>query len=168
VAIGPGSFTGLRVGMATAKGLGYALHVGVTGLSTLEALARAAARDLAVPTDVLCAVMEAGRGEVYAALFRCDGDPPSRLCPDRSLRPGDLLTELPAGTRLAGDGAVTVRDSGAAAGLHLAILEPTPPLAPVLALHAAATVRAESGYEPGRLQPNYIRPSDAEAARRRS
>jgi tRNA threonylcarbamoyladenosine biosynthesis protein TsaB len=167
VAIGPGSFTGLRIGMATAKGLGYALRIGVTGLSTLEALARAAAR-AAPPPGVVCAVLEAGRGEVYAAMFRLEGDAMSRLGADRSYRPGDLLRELSGGTRLAGDGAALMQEVAAAAGRRFDIVDPTPPLAPVLALHAAATIRPDAGYEPGRLRPNYIRPSDAEAARRQS
>jgi len=168
VAIGPGSFTGLRVGMATAKGLGYALHIGVTGLSTLEALARAAPPALTEPPPVLCAVLDAGRGEVYSATFHAEEVALSRLGPDRSYRPGDLVRQLPGGARLVGDGASVIRAAAAAAGLRLEIVDPTPPLAPVLALHAATTLRADSGYEPGRLQPNYIRPSDAEAARRRS
>src|SRR5437899_5736918 len=70
VTVGPGSFTGVRIGMATAKGLAYSLNVGLDGLSTLEALARAVLGGGQETPQRLCAAIAAGRGEIYAALFR--------------------------------------------------------------------------------------------------
>ncbi|HSR10897.1 MAG TPA: tRNA (adenosine(37)-N6)-threonylcarbamoyltransferase complex dimerization subunit type 1 TsaB, partial [Thermodesulfobacteriota bacterium] len=69
VSIGPGSFTGLRIGVATAKGLAYALGIPVAGVPTLDALA--ATRPFS--PDPVCPVLDARKKEVYAALFRCNG-----------------------------------------------------------------------------------------------
>lgn len=167
VTLGPGSFTGVRVGLATAKGLAYALDVGLAGLSTLEALARAAIGEMReAPARRLCAVIEAGRGEVYAALFRIEGGEPVRETDDRSFRPKDLLAILPAGARLAGDGSDAVRAAARQAGREIEAIEPWPPLAGPLALWGCGVVRPGARYEPGGPRPNYVRPSGAEAAGR--
>jgi len=73
VGIGPGGFTGLRIGIATAMGLGQALGIPVHGASTLEALALGAA-GLARPGEVTAAVIDAKRREVFAAAYAIDGD----------------------------------------------------------------------------------------------
>lgn len=168
VAVGPGSFTGVRVGMATAKGLAYALGIGLSGLSTLEALAWAACRAPAAPADGICAVLEAGRGEVYAAIFALEGGEPRRRTLDRSWRPVDLAGEVPAGFQLVGDGTRAVVQAARAAGRALDAAPAPPLLAPSIALWAVRTITPGSGYAPGTLGPNYVRPTDAEAARRRS
>ena len=157
VAIGPGSFTGVRVGMATAMGLAYALDVGVTGVSTLEAMGRSAPRAPREGDAPIAAVLDAGRGEVYAALFDASG---ARLWPDRAWRPEALLAELPGDARLCGDGAFRV-NAGRTDPLPIVDL---PPVATVLA--RAASASGGSGYRSGGLRPNYIRPFDAEAPRR--
>ncbi|MFQ5878026.1 MAG: tRNA (adenosine(37)-N6)-threonylcarbamoyltransferase complex dimerization subunit type 1 TsaB [Acidobacteriota bacterium] len=169
VAVGPGSFTGVRVGMATAKGLGYSLGVGVAGLSTLEAVARAVglARSAAEPLSVCCAI-EAGRGEVYAATFRLGAGRVERECEDRSWRPTDLALALAGRAALAGDGAATVREAGRALGRDLTVLEDRPLAAGAIALWGWEALPAGSRYAPGTLGPNYVRPSDAEAARRKA
>lgn len=167
VTTGPGSFTGVRVGMATAKGLAYALDIGVSGLSTLEALALAALRDLEPTPPAICPVLEAGRGEVYATVFRTGPGGPSRTGEDRAWRPCDLLAVLPDGVLLAGDGAAAVLRAAAAAGRTVAALESSPVLAGAVALWAEATLAGSTGYHPGTLRPNYVRPADAERRRRR-
>ena len=165
VAVGPGSFTGVRVGMATAKGLGYALRIGVAGISTLEAIARAAAR--AAPSAV-CVAIGAGRGEVYGALFRVDEGEPVRTAPDRSYRPATLAGTLPEGCLLAGDGATALLAEVAQGGRErLTVLDPCPLLAGTIALWASSTIAPGTPYGVGNLGPNYVRPSDAETARRR-
>jgi tRNA threonylcarbamoyladenosine biosynthesis protein TsaB len=165
VAAGPGSFTGVRVGMATAKGLAYALDIAVEGLSTLQALAMAGA-PLAPGAAHLAPILPAGRGEVYSALFAVVGGAVERLAPDRAWRPDDLLAALP------GD-AVLVDGGALAGGGHQGPLPgrrsiESPPLAATIAAWAAARIPAGSAYRPGGLAPNYVRPSDAEAARRRA
>ncbi len=105
VCSGPGSFTGLRVGLSTAWGLGRALSLPVEGVSTLEGMAEAARADSAGPVT---AVLDAGRGEVVAASFSLDGARARPLLPARRMSreqasagagsllclPGDLLGPL--------------------------------------------------------------------------
>jgi len=166
VAVGPGSFTGVRVGMATAKGLAYALNVGLGGLSTLEAIAQAAHGVAAGSGAPVCAAIEAGRGEIYAALFRLEGDAFARAWADRSLLPARLLAELPPGALLAGDGAGTIlREAGRAGRKDLEAVE-VACLAGPIASWASRSIEREAGYRPGTATPNYVRPADVEASRR--
>lgn len=87
---GPGSFTGVRIGAATVKGLAFGKNKTVIGVSALEAMAR----NLLPTKGMICPVMNARRGQVYNALFRADGDELTRLCPDRALAATDLEMEL--------------------------------------------------------------------------
>jgi tRNA threonylcarbamoyladenosine biosynthesis protein TsaB len=163
VTVGPGSFTGVRIGLATARGLGYGLNIPVTGLSTLEAVACAAAGSLEGP---LCAVLEAGRGEVYAALFTLHGKTLERLGPDQVLPPEALAPSLPRDVLLAGDGARLVAPLLASSGANAEPrIAPTRLLALVLAGKAASVGGA--GYRPGEPAPHYIRSPDARVARSR-
>jgi tRNA threonylcarbamoyladenosine biosynthesis protein TsaB len=164
VVVGPGSFTGVRVGMATAKGIGYSLDIPVVGISTLEAMAMASVPVLAPSVGQVCPAIEAGRGEVYASLFAVNGGRVERRGPDRAWKPGDLAAELPHGAVLIGDGAPLVN---AAAGGGYAAIE-SPALAPAMAAAASRLIPPGGRYAAGGLGPNYVRPSDAEAARRRT
>jgi tRNA threonylcarbamoyladenosine biosynthesis protein TsaB len=166
VTLGPGSFTGVRVGLATAKGLAYALDIGLGGLSTLEALVRAALLQGTGTESILCAALEAGRGEVYAALFRVEGTEPVRETADRSYRPSDLARLLVPGTFVVGDAGSTVERAAREEGRDIRVIEPWPLLAGPLALWGCRTLAAGARYVPGQPQPNYVRPSYAEAPRR--
>jgi tRNA threonylcarbamoyladenosine biosynthesis protein TsaB len=100
---GPGSFTGVRIGTATIKGLAFGQNKNCLGVSTLEALAQNL-----VPFDgIICPVMNARRGQVYNALFRCENGTLLRLCEDRALSVAELaaeLTEMGLPFALCGDG----------------------------------------------------------------
>ncbi len=86
---GPGSFTGVRIGVATAKGLAHGLGCPLWGVSTLDAVAWTFAY-----ADVTVAVVgDAMRGEVYPALYRCGGGEVERLTPDRVAKPADVAGE---------------------------------------------------------------------------
>jgi tRNA threonylcarbamoyladenosine biosynthesis protein TsaB len=90
VAIGPGSFTGLRVGLATAKGICQGLGIPVIGISSLEAMASQWPGGRPDGTPPICSIIDSRRGEVSAALFRRDDEGLVRLTADTCLKYGDL------------------------------------------------------------------------------
>ena len=90
VAQGPGSFTGIRIGIATVKGLAWAAEKPCVGVSTLAAMAW----NGVAAGGLVCAVMDARRSEVYNALFRIEEGKPLRLCPDRAIPLSALCEEL--------------------------------------------------------------------------
>lgn len=100
---GPGSFTGVRIGAATIKGLAFNSDKPCIGVSTLEALAQ----NLVGFEGIACPVMNARRGQVYNALFEVNNKEVKRLCEDRAIAITDLedeLSEYSAPVYLAGDG----------------------------------------------------------------
>lgn len=104
VAQGPGSFTGIRIGIATVKGLAWAAEKPCVGVSTLAAMAW----NGVAAGGLVCAVMDARRSEVYHALFRIENGRPVRLCPDRAISLSALTEELRERNEapfLVGDGA---------------------------------------------------------------
>ena len=104
VAHGPGSFTGIRIGVSTVKGLAWAADKPCVGVSTLEAMAW---HGLAAG-GLVCPVMDARRSQVYNALFRVENGRPVRLCEDRPIALSQLaeeLRDLNAPAFLIGDGA---------------------------------------------------------------
>lgn len=105
VAHGPGSFTGVRIGVSTVKGLAWGNEKPAVGVSALEAMAW---NGTAFGEGALiCCVMDARREQVYSALFEVQQGAPVRLCPDRAVALADLSEELRAGGRtahLVGDG----------------------------------------------------------------
>ena len=106
VSRGPGSFTGIRIGVSTVKGLAWALEKPVCGVSTLEAMANLAIS--AGEGTLVCCAMDARRNQVYNALFEISGGRPRRLTADRPIAVAELAAELAAMGReayLVGDGA---------------------------------------------------------------
>ncbi|MBE6583681.1 MAG: tRNA (adenosine(37)-N6)-threonylcarbamoyltransferase complex dimerization subunit type 1 TsaB [Ruminococcaceae bacterium] len=108
---GPGSFTGVRIGVATIKGLAYGKNKPCVSVSTLEALAH----NLSGYNGIICPVMNARRNQVYNALFESKDGIISRLCPDRAISIEELDNELNDNTLpvyLCGDGYdITVKAS---------------------------------------------------------
>ena len=90
VAAGPGSFTGVRIGVAAAKGLAWGLQAPCYGVSTLEAMAR----NFGAYDGIVCAVMDARRNQVYNALFRVENGNFSRVTEDRAIALAELGGEL--------------------------------------------------------------------------
>jgi tRNA threonylcarbamoyladenosine biosynthesis protein TsaB len=159
---GPGSFTGVRIAAATAKGLAYAAQLPFYAFSTLLALAAtAAAGDRPV-----CAMIDARRGEVYAACYRFgEKGPPEVLVPPAA-RPLALVLENVAALDpvFAGDGALRYRSQ--LGGATVAPAHLCAPRAAALLWLAHRTPETGRVPEPARWQPDYLRPSGAERGTR--
>jgi tRNA threonylcarbamoyladenosine biosynthesis protein TsaB len=100
LSIGPGSFTGLRVGLATAKGLAFGAATELVPVSTLAALA------LTVPSGkrAVLALLDARRGEMYAALFDCSAELPREIVAEGVYTPAELIPRLPPALVVVGEG----------------------------------------------------------------
>jgi tRNA threonylcarbamoyladenosine biosynthesis protein TsaB len=164
VVAGPGSFTGLRVGIATIQGLAMAEQKKVVALSALEVLARAAIN----PQRPIGVWIDAQRGEVFAALYSPDGR--GLLIEAVSARPDDVLDAWSGdvGQRdiaFIGDGAVHYRDTIVRRGGAQSSIAAPPPLAGLAGRIAAA--EPSRAILPHAIVPVYVRKSDAELARAR-
>jgi tRNA threonylcarbamoyladenosine biosynthesis protein TsaB len=165
VAAGPGSFTGLRVGIATMQGLAVATGKPIVPISTLEALARAGFNE----GDALVAPwIDAQRGEVFGALYDTGRTP---IGEPTALPPAATLTSLAtiAGgrrIRLVGDGAVRYSNTIASA---LDVRADVDPVVPTLASWIARIAAEAPGraIAPHAVAPIYVRRPDAELARDR-
>ena len=173
VASGPGSFTGLRIGIATIQGLALVARRHVVGIAALDALAHAASRALD-PGATVAALMDAHRRDVFAALYRVAAAPPfdpARLVsldPPSVDDPASVLQrwrgrvgEQPV---FIGDGAVLYSDRIVAAHSDATILEP-PALAGTIGRLAVSAARTGAAVDPAAIRPLYVRRPDAEVAR---
>ena len=155
---GPGSFTGLRIGIAAIKGMAFAVKKPCIAVSTLESMAY----NLSEPDTVLCAVMDARCNQVYNALFDVSSDIPQRLCDDRALTIDELSKELEAlGKKvvLVGDGAKLCfsRMSGIECDLHIAAENVRYQRASSTALAAERLFEEVKTVGADTLMPQYLR-----------
>jgi tRNA threonylcarbamoyladenosine biosynthesis protein TsaB len=163
VGLGPGTFTGLRVGIATARGLGASLGLPVRGVCTLDALA-VGIGEAGVAGERL-AVLDGWRGEVFAALYAPDG---ARIWEPAVYRPEELAARVVAlgePPSVAGSGAVRFRHELARDGVR--IPDDSDPVHRIAARHVCALAAAVAEEEAGGLAPIYLRPPDAERWRER-
>jgi len=168
VAAGPGSFTGLRVGIAAVQGLAFARGLRVAPISALDALARATA-EAGSSGALIAPWIDAQRGEVFAALYEADGRTvlaaPSSLPPLATLRAWDERRD-DRPLVCSGDGAVRYARIIEETLSHRAeIRQPVPPLAPTIARMAARD--PDRAVLPHAVVPLYVRRPDAELARDR-
>jgi tRNA threonylcarbamoyladenosine biosynthesis protein TsaB len=172
VAAGPGSFTGLRIGIATMQGLALANGKSLVGISALDAL-NAVVRSLSTqsatldPSSEVAAWMDAQRGQVFSALYK-DGSSVDDALVEK---PAAILSRWqlePRNPRVfAGDGALAYRELIVRAFPHAAVVDPVPPLAPAIAELAERHIERHGASAPDAIRPVYIRRSDAELARDR-
>ncbi|MGH9868408.1 MAG: tRNA (adenosine(37)-N6)-threonylcarbamoyltransferase complex dimerization subunit type 1 TsaB [Candidatus Polarisedimenticolia bacterium] len=167
VAAGPGSFTGLRIGMAAAKGLALACGRPLTGFSTLEAIALACAPWAGgAPPRPVCVLMDAGRGEVYRGLYRASQGGMQALAPDAALPPEAAvapLAQLEEPCLVCGDGLAAHRSRLAPLVPEGSVLvEGSLPIAETLARMALDVARSRGLDALPVMTPHYLRVSDAE------
>jgi tRNA threonylcarbamoyladenosine biosynthesis protein TsaB len=154
---GPGSFVGIRIGLATARGLSAGTGLPTTGVCTLDALGRAIGEGLAL--------LDARRGEVFAALYSSTGE---RLWGPLVATPQALierLDELPAPPLAAGPGAIRFRHELASRDVD--IPDDADPIHKVSARHVCALAETVGSGDGGPLDPIYLRPPDAQRWRER-
>jgi tRNA threonylcarbamoyladenosine biosynthesis protein TsaB len=158
VGIGPGSFTGLRIGIATARALAQARSVPIAPVSTLAALARGIFRRGAGTGSVL-PVLDARRGEAFAALYDPDGVElwaPFVAGPEELAR---RVAELDSASLAAGDGALRFAAELKAAGATVSPAED--PVHRIAAQDVCALGEAAAETPPDQIEPLYLRPPDA-------
>ena len=158
VAIGPGSFTGLRIGLSTVKGLALALSVPVAAVPTLDAMA-AGLPFAALP---VCPVIESRKGEVYASLYRWSGHAMRREWDYLALAPEELVARLDEPVILLGAGAISIRS------IHGRLAPPARRVPSPACVGQLGVERLLRGDTVGAadLAPLYVRPSQAELKRR--
>jgi tRNA threonylcarbamoyladenosine biosynthesis protein TsaB len=162
VAAGPGSFTGLRIGIATVKALAVTLDRPCAAIPTLHAVALSGA-----VSELTVALLPAGRGEVFAQLFSVSSDGvPTAMDEPAHIPPSRMIEKYGSHERLnwCGEGAVAQREliERAAAGKQWRIAPPPPNLATHVATLALAQFKKNAMVAPDALQAIYVRPSDAE------
>jgi len=152
VGVGPGTFTGLRIGVATARGLARTCRAPVHPVSSLAALAAG------IDGSARLALIDAKRSELFAALY--DGDAPRT--PELVARPEDLVSELGENLRgavAAGDGSIRFRVVLEAAGVQ--VVPDDSDLHVVRALHVCRLAAKVPAAAPEAVFPNYLRQPDA-------
>ena len=168
VANGPGSFTGIRIGVSAAKGLAFAADKPAVGVSTLAAMAR----NVAWMDGLVVCAMDARRQQVYNALFPAENGRLTRLTPDRAISLEDLAAEIKADARpkiIVGDGARLCYNDLSERGIscrmapaHLVMQN-----AVSVALEAEELAGAGQLLTAQELQPVYLRPAQAQRLRDR-
>ena len=161
ISLGPGSFTGLRIGMATAKGLAAAAGKVLIGISTLDALASKCVSD-----KLICAVLDARKKEVYAAFYRLGDDGLiERVSEQAVLAPQELAAQVTEPVIMVGDGALVYGDFFRTLLGERVVLAPAQlhePSASSLGLLAEEKLIRNELLDLAEGVPTYIRSSDAE------
>ncbi len=157
VCSGPGSYTGLRIGVSTVKGMAAAYGTPCVGVSTLESLAQ----NVVCRDGVVCAALDARAGQVYAAVFSILNGGITRLYPDSALSLSELEAVLPEGSLVVGDGTSLVCASFPDKHLVAA------PAALRYQRASSAAILAQNArtVPAGQLVPEYHRLSQAERER---
>lgn len=164
VANGPGSFTGLRIGIAAAKGLAWPGEKPCVGVSTLEAMAW----NLQGMEGIVCCAMDARRKQVYNALFRMTVNGPKRITEDRAISLEELFGGDVDNWMLVGDGARLCADYAAGRGLTLRLAPENLRFQHAYGVARGALELVRQGKGPGtgaELSANYLRLSQAERER---
>jgi tRNA threonylcarbamoyladenosine biosynthesis protein TsaB len=168
VSLGPGSFTGLRIGLSIVKGLAWATGKPLAGVPTLDALAV----NVSLVSHKICPILDARKGEIYTALYR-QGDEaiPQRLTSYMAVKPEELVALISEATVIIGDGLLSYGDYlKRELGNRLVLAPPH-----LNVIHASSVawlgwhrLRSGESEDVSRCAPLYVRPSEAELKRKSS
>lgn len=168
VGIGPGSFTGLRIGVSYAKGIAFATGCAIAGVPSLDAIALGVLENPAAhPGIAVCPILDARKGEVYTALYRIVADGLEKVSNDLVMPLNRLTEYIEASVILAGDGRA---DEAAALlshrGIETLVADPRTLASRgrYIALLGAARIARGEADSADPLQPLYVRPPEAQAA----
>lgn len=161
LSIGPGSFTGLRIGLSTIKGFAFATGKPVVAVPTLDAFAW----NFPFSRYPVCPMLDARKKEVYTGLYEWNGDGFKKIIPELSVRPGDFIRDIKGPVIFAGEGASLYRDAILSIKGSEAIFSPpqldVPSASAVAYLGLKKAINGEFS-DPVTLTPFYIRKSEAE------
>lgn len=168
VAVGPGSFTGIRIGVAAAKGLAFSVDKPAVGVSTLAAMAR----NVAFADGLIVCAMDARRAQVYNANFAAENGALTRLTPDRAISLADLLSEVqndPRPITLVGDGAQLAYGYFAQNGLPCSLAPPHLIMQNAMSVALEAEELAQQGklVSAQALEAFYLRPPQADPLKKK-
>jgi tRNA threonylcarbamoyladenosine biosynthesis protein TsaB len=166
VASGPGSFTALRIGISSAKGLAFSLGIPIVGVSSLEVLAL----NLLFTPFVICSIMDAKKSELFAAFFTSSSGRLSRTSDDMLISPHDLVGMIREKTIFVGNGAIVYERLLRDALGELAVFCPSrfnSPRASNCALLGAEALKQGYKDDLSTLAPQYLRRADAEILKER-
>jgi len=162
VAVGPGSFTGLRIGISTVKGLAWPLGKKAVGVSTLAALAM----NVPFSSRLVCPVLDARKGEVYSALYDTSQGFPCAVLEDSAMTPAALISEI---SKRGLGGSIVFLGSGLGVyskvieeGVSGAVLATGLSLVRASVIGGLAFERSGEAVDPAALTPAYLRRSEAE------
>lgn len=161
VSLGPGSFTGLRVGVATMKGLAFATRKPIVGVPTLDVLAE----NIAETTYHICPLLDAKRHQVYTSFYKYRGKKLRRLTDYLVIGIDDLLKKVRAKTIFLGDGLLDYRDVIRKKKRDLTIFAPRElwfPKASIVARYGLERLKAGRVDRAHDITPFYLRPPEAE------
>ena len=168
VAAGPGSFTGIRIGVAAAKGLAFGADKPAVGVSTLAAMAR----NIAFVDGLIVCAMDARRQQIYNALFEAKDGQLTRLTEDRAIALADLAAELqssPLPITVVGDGGRLTFEYLASAGIPCRLAPPHLVMQNAMSVALEAEAMAATGalVSAQELEAVYLRPAQAERLRKK-
>lgn len=160
VSTGPGSFTGLRVGLSTAQGLALSLDIPLLGVSTLEIIAAQL-----LPAARICPMLDARKGQVYTCLYESGVQGVLKKTIDDTVMPAEeWVSGLEGSVVFAGNGACLYREGIEKAFTGTALFAPAAagiPRAATLGCIAGARAHQAQPHKPEQVTPHYVRPPDA-------